>query len=139
MPLNLTLDQESLLERVRMAALGVNRAGLSPHLTPAQFHWDGLVIRIPSLGWASRTTNVRREPHATLFVEDPETGEFGAISGMTTIVERRSSVREQNDDLLRRYYPDIDPDEQWAALLAEDPDRVLLVLQPSQTIWGRRA
>jgi len=138
-PLNLTPEQESLFERVRVATLGVNRVGLSPHLTPAQFHWDGLVIRIPSLGWASRTTNIRREPHATLFVEDPETGEFGAISGMTTIVERRSSVREQNDGLLRRYYPGVDADEQWTKLLAEDPDRVLLVLQPVQTIWGRRA
>jgi len=138
-PLNLTPDQEALLERARSATLGVHRPGLSPHLTPAQFHWDGLVFRIPSLGWAARTTNVRREPRVTLFVEDAQSGEFGAISGRATIIERRTSVREQNEGLLRRYYPGADPDAQWAALVAEDPDRVLIVVEPDQTIWGRRA
>jgi hypothetical protein len=133
----LTDGQTTLLATARTAVLGVNRAGLGPHLTPAQFEWDGSVIRIPSLGWAARIGNIRREPRVTVFVEDPASGDFGSIGGIATIAEGRHA-RGQSDGLLAKYHGDADPDERWAQLIAEDVDRVVIVVEPDQAIWGRR-
>ena len=133
----LTDSQAALLASARTAVLGVSRAGLGPHLTPAQFHWDGSVFRIPSLGWAARIGNVRKEPRVTLFIEDLETGEFGSIGGTATIAEGHNA-RGESDELLAKYHADSAPDERWAQLVAEDLDRVVIIIDPDQAIWGRR-
>ncbi len=133
----LTDSQTALLATAMTAVLGVNRAGLGPHLTPAQFHWDGATFRIPSLGWAARIGNIRRESRVTVFVEDLETGDFGSIGGTATIAEGRHA-RGESDGLLARYHPGADPDERWAQLIAEDLDRVVIVVAADQAIWGRR-
>jgi hypothetical protein len=137
-PLTLSGSQATLLDTVQTAVLGAGRPGLGPHLTPAQFHWDGWVFRIPSLGWSARIQNIRQEPRVTLFVEDLATGEFGSIGGRATIAEGRFA-RDQSGGLLARYHPGADPDERWAQLLAEDIDRVVIVIDPDQAIWGRRS
>jgi hypothetical protein len=137
-PLALTESQTALLNRLRTAVLGVSRPSLGPHLTPAQFHWDGWVFRIPSLGWSARTQNVRHEPRATVFIEDLETGEFGSIGGRATVAEGRFA-RAESDGLLAKYNAEADPDERWAQLVAEDIDRVVIVIDPDQAIWGRRS
>jgi nitroimidazol reductase NimA-like FMN-containing flavoprotein (pyridoxamine 5'-phosphate oxidase superfamily) len=131
-------DQRAILEAARSAVVAVNRDGHPPQLTTAAIHWDGATARFLTLGWARRTTMLRADPAIGLLVDGPGDGRFVTIAGRARIVEGRDA-RDAALPLLRR---DHGGDEAavaaWDALLAEDADRAVVVIEPDQVLSGRR-
>jgi hypothetical protein len=132
-------DQRAILEAARSAVVAVNREGHPPQLTTAAILWDGETARFLTLGWARRTTLLRADPAIGLLVEGPGDGRFVTVAGRARIVEGRDARDAALPLLLRG----TEGDEAaaagaWDALLGEDADRAVIVIEPDQVLSGRR-
>ena len=134
----LDAEQAAVLAAATRAIVAVNRAGFAPQLTAATILWDGEVIRFPTLGWSRRTTQLRADPKIGLLIDDPAAGVFLAVSGTVKILEAHH-VRAAMEPLLRREAPDPeDAERRWQAMLADDRDRAVIVVELDQVLTGRR-
>lgn len=137
--LRLDGGQRAILEAARTAVVAVNREGHPPQLTMASVLWDGATLRFLTLGWARRTTMLRADPRIGFLVEDPGDGRFVTATGRARIAEGREAREEALPVLLRDADGDAAAaDAAWAALVAEDADRAVIVVEPDQVLSGRR-
>jgi nitroimidazol reductase NimA-like FMN-containing flavoprotein (pyridoxamine 5'-phosphate oxidase superfamily) len=133
-------DQRAILEAAVEVVVAVNREGHPPQLTTATVLWDGLTVRFATLGWSRRTTMLRSDPRIGLLVEGPGDGRFVTVTGRARIVEGRpDQVREAVLPLLVRDLGDESAAElRWLEMVAADPDRAVIVVEPDQVLSGRR-
>lgn len=130
-------QQVATLESALRAVIAVNRAGLAPQLSSAAIHWDGATVRFASVGWSRRTTLLGRDPRVALFIEAGE-DTFLLLTGSATILHGPAAREAMLPLLLREAAGDADAaDPRWAELVAEDPDRVVIVVEPDQVLSGR--
>ncbi len=129
--------QAAILEAATSAIVAINWTDRPPQLTTATIHWDGAVARFATLGWSRRATLLRNDPRITLFVDDPATGEFVTVSGTATIVEG-PGVRDAMDPLLRHGADETEAERRWEALLAQDRDRAVVIVEPDLILSGHR-
>jgi hypothetical protein len=137
--LRIDADQRAILETVRSAVVAVNREGHPPQLTTAAILWDGETARFLTLGWARRTSMLRADPRIGLLVDAPDGVRFLSITGRARIEEGRNVRDAAMPVLLRDVNGDAAAAEAaWDALLTDDPDRAVILVEPDQVLSGRR-
>jgi nitroimidazol reductase NimA-like FMN-containing flavoprotein (pyridoxamine 5'-phosphate oxidase superfamily) len=135
----LDADQRAILEAATSAIVAVNREGFPPQLTAASVAWDGETLRFATLGWSRRTTMLRADPNVGLLVEGPGDGRFVTVAGRAQIREGREAREAMWPLLLREAGKagEAGANSRWEALVAEDPDRAVIVVEPDQVLSGR--
>jgi len=130
--------QAAILTAATSAVLAVNGRESAPLATHVRIHWDGETVRFGSLGWSRRTTAIRMDPRVTLYVEDPESDGFLAIEGRAEFI-MGADARDAMAPLLSSTGDPAEVERNWAALMAVDADRVVVVVRPSKALPGRRS
>lgn len=123
-------EEAAILAGAREAAVAVNDGGNGPHVTFVRIHWDGETIRFGALGWARRSTLLRADGHVTLLVA-ADNGRYLSVRGRASLLDG-ALAREAMRPLL-----DLDGRD-WDELVAEDPDRVVVIVQPHQILSVER-
>ena len=123
-------EEAAILASAREAAVAVNDGGNGPHVTFVRIHWDGETIRFGALGWARRSTLLRADGHVTLLVA-ADNGRYLSVRGRASLLDG-ALAREAMRPLL-----DLDGRD-WDELVAEDPDRVVVIVQPHQILSVER-
>lgn len=125
-----TPEEAAILAGAREAVVAVNDGGNGPHVTFVPTHWDGETIRFGALGWARRSTLLRADGHVTLLVA-ADNGRYLSVRGWASLLDG-ALAREAMRPLL-----DLDGRD-WEELVAEDPDRVVVIVQPHQILSVER-
>ena len=125
-----TPEEAAILADAREAIVAVNDGGNGPHVTFVPTHWDGETIRFGALGWARRSTLLRADGHVTLLVA-ADNGRYLSVRGRASLLDG-ALAREAMRPLL-----DLDGRD-WDELVAEDPDRVVVIVQPHQILSVER-
>ena len=125
-----TPEEAAILASAREAVVAVNDGGNGPHVTFVPTHWDGETIRFGALGWARRSTLLRADGRVTLLVA-ADNGRYLSVRGRALLLEG-AVAREAMRPLL-----DLDGRD-WDELVAEDPDRVVIIVEPHQILSVER-
>ncbi len=125
-----TPEEATILSGAREAVVAVNDGGNGAHVTIVSTHWDGETIRFGALGWARRSTLLRADGHVTLLVA-ADNGRYLSVRGRASLLDG-ALAREAMRPLL-----DLDGRD-WDELVAEDPDRVVVIVEPHQILWVER-
>jgi hypothetical protein len=75
-----------VLEAQSLGLLATNQVNAAPSVGVVRYVFDGVAIRIPGRSATARTANLQRDPHASLTVIDPATGEALLVAGRAAIV-----------------------------------------------------
>jgi nitroimidazol reductase NimA-like FMN-containing flavoprotein (pyridoxamine 5'-phosphate oxidase superfamily) len=141
-PLLIDEDQRAMLEAGSAAVVAVNRDGHPPQLTTATILWDGDTLRFATVGWSRRTSMLRADSRIGLLVEGPGDGRFLTVTGRAQIIEGRAArVREAMWPVLVRGGGDGGEEAaeaRWQDMLAADPDRAVIIVEPDQVLSGHR-
>lgn len=132
----LSEEQDHFLRRMPNAILGTNRRDGGPNLTPNWYYWDGVDFLISAPDWTSKVHNVRRDPRASLCIDDPVSGLYVTAYGHATIIEQ-AEAREPTFALLRKYREEQDVIPHWERINA-NRERVVIVVHPDRLFWRRR-
>ena len=122
--------EAAILAGAREAVVAVNDGGNGPHVTFVPTHWDGETIRFGALGWARRSTLLRADGRVTLLVA-ADNGRYLSVRGRASLLEG-AVAREA-----MRPFLDLDGQD-WDELVAEDPDRVVVIVEPYQILSVER-
>lgn len=125
-----TPEEAAILSGAREAVVAVNDGGNGAHVTFVSTHWDGETIRFGALGWARRSTLLRADGRVTLLVV-ADNGRYLSVRGRASLLEG-AVAREAMRPLL-----DLDGRD-WDELVAEDPDRVVVIVEPHQILSVER-
>lgn len=136
--LGLSEAQAAILADATTAVLAVNGSNGPPIVVPVPIHWDGETIRFASLGWSRRSAAIRSDPRVSLVVQEPDSDRFLFVEGTASVLVG-PAAREAIAPLLGETDDPEATAQRWEALLAADPDRVVVVVRPSRVLPGRRA
>ena len=125
-----TPEESAILAGAREAVVAVNEGGNGPHVTLVPVHWDGDTIRFGALGWSRRSTLLRTDGRVTLLIVAGN-GQYLSVRGRASLLEG-AVAREAMRPLL-----DLDGRD-WDELVAEDPDRVVVIVKPDLLLWVER-
>ena len=75
-----------VLEDQSLGLLATNQTNTAPSMGVVRYTFDGRAFRIPGRSATARTSNLQRDPHASLTVIDPATGEALLAAGRAAIV-----------------------------------------------------
>jgi hypothetical protein len=75
-----------VLESQSLGLLATNQVNAAPSVGVVRYAFDGAAVRIPGRSGTARTANLQRDPHASLTVIDPATGEALLVAGRGAIV-----------------------------------------------------
>jgi nitroimidazol reductase NimA-like FMN-containing flavoprotein (pyridoxamine 5'-phosphate oxidase superfamily) len=138
----LRVDEEQLaiLEAATTAVVAINRDGHPPQLTTATVIWDGRTVRFATLGWSRRTTMLRADPRIGLLIDGPADGRFVTVTGQAEIFEGREARDAAWPLLLREAGAGGNEaaEARWQALVTDDMDRAVIVVEPDQVLSGQR-
>lgn len=122
-----------------MIVAGIRRDG-RPHLTPNWFYWDGELFYVSTTRTRAKYAIFKRDPRASLAVDDPTGFRCVLVSGQVDIRENVADQLGRFRAIREKHGLEIpNEDQQLASLLAEQ--RVLLAITPdgppsSWTTWG---
>jgi PPOX class probable F420-dependent enzyme len=128
-----------LAEPRNVIVAGIRRDG-RPHLTPNWFYWDGGFFYVSTTRTRAKYAIFKRDPRASLAVDDPTGFRCVLVSGQVDIREDVADELGHFRAIREKHGLEIpNEDQQLASLLAEQ--RVLLVITPdgplsSWTTWG---
>ncbi len=125
-----TPEQAAILAGAREAVVAVNDGGNGPHVTLVPTHWDGKAIRFGALGWSRRSTLLRTDGRVTLLVAAGN-GRYLSVRGRASLLEG-AVAREAMRPLVGL------DGRGWDELVAEDPDRVVVIVEPDQILSVER-
>ena len=74
------------IEMLSVGLLATNQPGAAPAVGVVRFRFDGEAFRIPGRSATARTSNLQRDPFASLALVDPDTGDAILIAGRARIV-----------------------------------------------------
>jgi hypothetical protein len=124
--------QHELLERGSTAILGVNDGSGAPHLTSSTFHWDRMVLRLPSELFAARVARIDADPRVSVLAElGPDS--WVAMTGVAAIVSG-DDVQAEMLTILRKYMSDDEADRHWMEMRSSG-DRVVIRVRPTGFVW----
>lgn len=123
-------EEAAILAGAREAVVAVNDGGNGPHITIVPTHWDGETIRFGALGWARRSTLLRADGHVTLLVA-ADHGRYLSVRGQASLLDGALACEAMRPLL------DLDGRD-WDELVAEDPDRVVVIVEPHQILSVER-
>ena len=124
-------QQAALLAQPRTAVIGVNRAKGAPQLTAVWFFWDGKDFYFSTMKDRAKYVNIKRNPAVAVLVEDTATFTSVVASGQAEIVEE--NVAALTRPIIEKYVPETQREEMLKSI-ANDPNRVIVVLHPEKII-----
>lgn len=128
-----------LAEPRNVIVAGIRSDG-RPHLTPNWFHWDGELFYVSTTRTRAKYAIFRRDPRATLAIDDSTGFRCVLVSGRADIRENVADELSHFRAIREKHGLAVPGDqEHLAALVAEQ--RVLLAIRPdgpvsSWTTWG---
>ena len=124
-------QQTALLAQPNTAVIGVNRAAGGPQLTVVWYAWDGKDFFFSTSKETAEYKNIKRNPAISLIVEDPATHTSVKAYGQAEIIEH--TVAELTRPIIDKYMPEAMREEALKGI-ANDPNRVIVVLHPEKII-----
>ena len=125
------LDREAFLRTMPNAILGTSRRDAGPNISPFWFLWTGEEFWFSAVSWVAKVRTLRRDPRATVCIDDPVGGDYVTAYGTCEIVDD-DTVEERTIELIRKYRTEPDVLPHWERIKA---DRVIVVLRPDQWVW----
>src|SRR5262250_2830962 len=80
------------VERDRHLVSGVNaivattRRDGSTQMSPNWYLWTGNSVLICTLSWTAKVHNIRRDPRASVCIDDPDSGRYVVIAGPARVI-----------------------------------------------------
>lgn len=110
--------------------VAVNDPVNGPHLGVVAIAWNGTALIFAAIGYSRRATLLRADDRLTLTIDGP--GEtYLIVRGRATVVAG-IPARDALEPLLDG------AGRSWEDLVAEDPDRLAVLLVPEQVMTARR-
>lgn len=122
-------DIDALLALPNHAVLAVNRPDAPPQQSVVWYLWDGDEFLMSTRQGRAKYRLLRRDPGASVLVNDPRGLWYVVASGTAELDER--GHEEVASRLLDKYLP---PEEVTAHVW--ESDRVLVRLRPERMLWG---
>jgi hypothetical protein len=129
-PAVLDADQSAILADAREAVMAVNDLVTGPHLGVVAIAWNGLAVVLAAIGHSRRATLLRADDRLALTIDGPG-GTYLVIRGRATVLAG-DAARDALRPLLAA------TGRSWDELIAEDPDRLAVLLVPEQVMTARR-
>ncbi len=123
--------QAALLAQPNTAVIGVNRAHGAPQLTVVWYTWDGKDFYFTTTKDRAKYVNIKRNPVISLLVDDSATHTSVTAYGQAEIVEQH--IAELARPIIEKYVPEAQREETLNSI-ANDPNRVIVVLHPEKII-----
>ncbi|MBT3942682.1 MAG: PPOX class F420-dependent oxidoreductase [Chloroflexi bacterium] len=123
----------AFLESQRNLVLGTLRKDGSPQASPVWYLWNGDAFVISTITATAKWWNLKRDPRASICVDDPATGQMVIAYG-DAILEL-DDIWDRTRDLVAKYYLD-DPDQVDPHMesIFEGQTRVLITVKPDNLI-----
>jgi PPOX class probable F420-dependent enzyme len=115
------------------AIVGTIRRDGSIQLSPNWYLWTGHSVLISTPGWTAKVHNVRRDPRATVCIDDAVTGRYVVIAGPATVIDD-GSVRELTLSLIAKYVPQSEVLPHWERINRKG-DRVVIEVLADRVLW----
>lgn len=130
----MTSDEvNAMLAQQLNAIVGVNRRQGGPQLTPVWFHWDGEVFSFSTTRDRAKFGLIERDPRISLIVDDLAAHRYVVAYGRAEIVDKdRARVAELTRPIVEKYGGA--NAEAMLQSLAQDPNRVVVLLRPEKLI-----
>jgi PPOX class probable F420-dependent enzyme len=123
---------EAFLGERPTATLGTLMSDGSPQASVVWYLWDDGEFVISTIDATTKWRNLRRDPRASICIEDPGTGEMVVAYGTARLQDQ--DVRTRTRDIVDKYYDDpADTDAHMDRIFAPD-DRVLIIIEPTRLI-----
>ena len=128
-----------LAEPRNVIVAGIRRDG-TPHLSPNWFSWDGELFYVSTTRTRAKYAIFRRDPRASLAIDDPTGFRCVLVSGRVNIRENVADELEHFRAIREKHGLAVPDDAEHLASLVAD-QRVLLAITPdgpasSWTTWG---
>lgn len=123
--------QAALLAQPNTAVIGVNRAKGAPQLTVVWYAWDGKDFYFTTMKDRAKYMNIKRNPAISLLVDDSATHTSVTAYGQAEIIGH--PIAELTRPIIEKYVPEAQREEALQGV-ANDPNRVLIVLHPEKII-----
>ncbi len=124
-------DQLAVLAEAREAVVAVNDPTHGPHLGVVAIAWNGSAIVFAAIGHSLRATLLRSDDRLALTI-DGQDDTYLIVRGRAKMLAG-AAAREA---LVARL---VGTDRDWDELVAEDPDRLAVLLTPDQALTVRKA
>lgn len=124
-------EMNTILSKANNAIIGVNRANGGPQLTPVWYVWDGASFSFSTTKDRVKYLNIKRDPSISLIVDDLDSHKYITAYGRAEIIEQ--NVGELTRPIVAKYLP-AERVEQFVKSVAEDPNRVVVVLHPDKVV-----
>ena len=126
-------ETRAFLESQRNLVLGTLRKDGSPQASPVWYLWTGNTFVISTISATAKWWNLKRDPRASVCVDDPESGRMVVAYGPATLDE--DDVWGRTRELVEKYYPG-EPErvEPHMAEIFEGQKRVLITIKPEAII-----
>ncbi len=131
----LTPAEHAFLAGGDSAVLAVNDPAGAPHMSASIYHWDGAILRLPSLMFAARAEQVERDPRVSVFIEDRAAGAWVAVAGVASIVYG-PGVEDELRLVLAESRLGETAAGRWAALRAST-DAIVIRVRPTRFLWRK--
>ncbi|HJM54458.1 MAG TPA: TIGR03618 family F420-dependent PPOX class oxidoreductase [Dehalococcoidia bacterium] len=135
-PIEIDTETTSFLKSQRNLVLGTTRRDGSPQASPVWYLWTGSAFVISTISATAKWWNLKRDPRASICVDDPESGRMVVAYGVAMLEE--DDIWDRTRELVARYYPD--QPEQVAPHMErifEGQKRVLITVEPDNIITRR--
>lgn len=126
-------DTTAFLQTQRNLVLGTLRKDGSPQASPVWYLWTGDAFVISTITATAKWWNLKRDPRASVCVDDPFTGQMVIAYGDAVL--ELDDVWDMTRELVAKYYPD-DPDriDPHMKEIFEGQTRVLITVKPDDII-----
>lgn len=123
----------AFLESQRNLVLGTLRKDGSPQASPVWYLWNGDAFVISTITATAKWWNLKRDPRASICVDDPATGQMVIAYGDAVL--ELDDIWDRTRDLVAKYYLD-DPDQVDPHMesIFEGQTRVLITVKPDNLI-----
>ncbi len=129
-PVLVDSDQSVILARARQAVVAVNDPANGPHLGVVAIAWNGTALIFAAIGHSRRATLLRADDRITVTIDGPGQT-YLMVRGRATLVAG-IAARDALEPLL------VGAGRSWEDMLAEDPDRLAVLVVPESVMTARR-
>ena len=124
-------QQAALLAQPNTAVIGVNRAKGGPQLTVVWYAWDGTDFFFTTKKDTAKYANIKRNSAISLLVDDSTIHTSVTVYGQAEIIEH--NIAELARPIIEKYVSETQREEALKGI-ANDPNRVIVVLHPEKII-----
>ena len=129
-------ETTAFLQSQRNLVLGTLRKDGSPQASPVWYLWTGEAFVISTITATAKWWNLKRDPRASICVDDPATGQMVVAYGNAVLTDGADEdVWDLTRELVAKNYPDepeqVDPHMEQ---IFEGQTRVLITVKPDDII-----